>query len=372
MNVKLGLVACLLALRAPGLGHASQIDLATREWRLKTGDDASYSSLRCDDRGWLRVKVPRGWESVVPGYDGIGWYRVGFTVPGAWREQKLVCFPGKIDDRAEVFLNGRSLGEAGGYRQPPSVRLPLDLIRYGKENVLALRVQDYGQRGGLFAGPIVVKPEQLADKLDVQASLLLPRDATPASFQLTVVNRSQDAVEGKLSYEVADYYGEVVSQESLALRLDADQKLSRHIALHGRGCKEYRATVTVADAEGKTIELWSAAHTGKLDGIRKEIVLSGEWGICFADTDDAPPADGTWEKIRVPWFWTKAKAKGALVAWYRRKVSVPKSFAGQQLALRFQAVLFACRVFVNGRYAGEHFGGYSPFEVDVTDLARPG
>lgn len=40
--------------------------------------------------------------------------------------------------------------------------------------------------------------------------------------------------------------------------------------------------------------------------------------------------------------------------------------------LRFEAVYYKTRVWLNGAYLGEHRGGYTPFEFDVTGVLRPG
>ncbi len=40
--------------------------------------------------------------------------------------------------------------------------------------------------------------------------------------------------------------------------------------------------------------------------------------------------------------------------------------------LHFGAVDYQCRIFVNGKSAGEHIGGYTSFEIDVTDLLQDG
>ncbi|MBU0934952.1 MAG: glycoside hydrolase family 2 protein, partial [Spirochaetes bacterium] len=38
---------------------------------------------------------------------------------------------------------------------------------------------------------------------------------------------------------------------------------------------------------------------------------------------------------------------------------------GQQLLLRFEAVMAAATVFINGELLGEHLGGYTPFEFEL-------
>ena len=52
--------------------------------------------------------------------------------------------------------------------------------------------------------------------------------------------------------------------------------------------------------------------------------------------------------------------------WHRRTVASPSVIAGQVVRLRFEAVYYRARVWFNGVYLGEHSGGYTPFEFDVT------
>jgi beta-glucuronidase len=59
-------------------------------------------------------------------------------------------------------------------------------------------------------------------------------------------------------------------------------------------------------------------------------------------------------------------------AWYQRTVRVPRGWAGEQILLRFDAATHEGRVYVDDALVGEHVGGYTPFEVDVTDVVRPG
>jgi beta-glucuronidase len=42
------------------------------------------------------------------------------------------------------------------------------------------------------------------------------------------------------------------------------------------------------------------------------------------------------------------------------------------LRLRFEAVFYLARVWLNGQYLGEHEGGYTPFEFDVSSIIEPG
>jgi beta-galactosidase/beta-glucuronidase len=54
------------------------------------------------------------------------------------------------------------------------------------------------------------------------------------------------------------------------------------------------------------------------------------------------------------------------VLWYQRTVSLPASFKNKTILLQFGAVDWQCDVFVNGKKAGTHQGGYDPFSLDIT------
>lgn len=53
--------------------------------------------------------------------------------------------------------------------------------------------------------------------------------------------------------------------------------------------------------------------------------------------------------------------------WYRRVFRLPTGMRGKRILLHFGAVDWHARVWVNGKFAGEHRGGYVPFTFDVTD-----
>src|SRR5690242_6336963 len=59
-------------------------------------------------------------------------------------------------------------------------------------------------------------------------------------------------------------------------------------------------------------------------------------------------------------------------AWYQTTVRVPRGWAGQRVALRFDSATHAAVVWVGDTEVARHEGGYTPFEADVTDLVRPG
>lgn len=108
--------------------------------------------------------------------------------------------------------------------------------------------------------------------------------------------------------------------------------------------------------------------------------LDGRWD--FAQDPRAEwlqPTDVQWHsRITVP-YSVETPDSGIgdtafhLAVWYRRSVEVPPARPGERLFLYFGAVDHSCSVWVDGKLAGTHEGGYTPVRLDVTEaLASPG
>jgi beta-glucuronidase len=84
--------------------------------------------------------------------------------------------------------------------------------------------------------------------------------------------------------------------------------------------------------------------------------------------------DAGWARVIVPHTWNVLRAHRDYsgLAWYRRTFVLPERVQEAHLRLHFDAVFYAARVWLNGRELGRHEGGYTPFELDATTLARPG
>ena len=100
--------------------------------------------------------------------------------------------------------------------------------------------------------------------------------------------------------------------------------------------------------------------------------LNGVWDHAFTTSPDRPTSyDGP---IVVP-FSPEAELSGVgrqlqpdEWLWYRRSFTAPDPPPGGRVLLHFGAVDQSCTVWVNGREAGSHTGGYLPFTLDVTEL----
>jgi beta-glucuronidase len=58
--------------------------------------------------------------------------------------------------------------------------------------------------------------------------------------------------------------------------------------------------------------------------------------------------------------------------WYSREFVVPAQWQGKAVHLLFDAAAHRAKVWVNGRYLGDHEGGYTPFEFDISEVAKYG
>lgn len=111
--------------------------------------------------------------------------------------------------------------------------------------------------------------------------------------------------------------------------------------------------------------------------------LNGAWEFEFDDANaglDAGWAEGGRKftrNITVPYCF-ESRLSGIGDAsfhpwiWYRRSVTLPEDWKGQRVLLHFGAVNYWSMIWVNGKLAGSHEGGHTPFTFDITPLLQPG
>jgi beta-glucuronidase len=58
--------------------------------------------------------------------------------------------------------------------------------------------------------------------------------------------------------------------------------------------------------------------------------------------------------------------------WYSTDAIVPAGWSGRRVVLHFESATHRARVWVGDTEVVAHEGGYTPFEADITELARPG
>jgi beta-galactosidase/beta-glucuronidase len=105
--------------------------------------------------------------------------------------------------------------------------------------------------------------------------------------------------------------------------------------------------------------------------------LNGLWSYAIIPKSQAEPAkyEGN---ILVPFAVESAlSGVGRTVGkdstlWYRNMISIPAAMQKNEVLLHFGAVDWQTEVFVNGKSAGKHEGGFDPFTFNITGLLKKG
>jgi len=98
------------------------------------------------DRFESEIVVPFPWESRLsgvarPDYRGVAWYHRTVAIPGKWRDRRVFLVFGAVDYRADVWLDGRHLGNHEGGYTPFGFDIT-DHVRGGGPHDLVVRVVD--------------------------------------------------------------------------------------------------------------------------------------------------------------------------------------------------------------------------------------
>ena len=109
-----------------------------------------------------------------------------------------------------------------------------------------------------------------------------------------------------------------------------------------------------------TNEIWDSTT---LDVHGEERSLAGAWEHLPWDSLDKVPDFAHAQPIQIP----GAVADGAF-----RTEFFSQAKPDRRTILHFDAVAYRCTVFVNGKPAGAHAGGVTPFELDVTKQVHSG
>ena len=105
---------------------------------------------------------------------------------------------------------------------------------------------------------------------------------------------------------------------------------------------------------------------------RIRLSLDGQW--YFSTTEIQTIENCTLIPVPSPWQADERFRDHIGTAWYQRDFDISADWLvdGWVVILGFGAVDYFAEIMLNGIKVGEHEGGYLPFEVDITEAARPG
>jgi hypothetical protein len=155
-------------------------------WRFKldpknTGLKETYHDPAYNIEGqWPEITAPGDWEhqgvhdlnpgiketNPFPGvndqlqdcpYNGWAWYRKTLQVPQEWAGYDLELFVGRVDDYDWTYFNGKEIGHTAYDTNPKDFwqaerkyRIPKEAVKFGGINVIAIRVFDCRDKGGIM------------------------------------------------------------------------------------------------------------------------------------------------------------------------------------------------------------------------------
>lgn len=117
---------------------------------------------------------------------------------------------------------------------------------------------------------------------------------------------------------------------------------------------------------------WLAAFGA--DAQRHNQLLNDNWQFRFGHQVEK----NTVARVDLPHTWNAQDALSGRTDYkrglghYERRLFVPADWKGQRLYLRFEGANSIADLFVNGRHAGQHRGGYGAFVFEITDFVNYG
>lgn len=112
---------------------------------------------------------------------------------------------------------------------------------------------------------------------------------------------------------------------------------------------------------------------------REVININAEWKYSKGDIMGAEQMnydDSNWEQVglphsfSIPYFMSSSFYVG--YGWYRKHFQLTEKDLARKLFLEFDGVFQEAEVFVNGKLAGKHTGGYTGFSVDISECVQAG
>ena len=233
------------------------------------GDNMNWAKPETSDAGWGEIDITRTWDDQGKHYsNSFVWYRLHMNIPSSLLanadQQKVVVFElPKADDVDEAYLNGKLIGktgkmphDVGGYQSAWSAprNYVVDAknggIRWDEENIIAIRVYNGGDPGGLFDRALTIRVPNATEGLNMQLS-----DNTDgqSSCYVELSNAFPINQAGTLTFSVTDRAtGQV--ERTVTKRLTIKNGKATRVSLPFDKTKRCVATAQfVDDKTGKTI-----------------------------------------------------------------------------------------------------------------------
>ncbi|MBK3517083.1 glycoside hydrolase family 2 protein [Carboxylicivirga marina] len=123
----------------------------------------------------------------------------------------------------------------------------------------------------------------------------------------------------------------------------------------------------------------SCSNSKHVQKVRLKKNINRDWQFTFSsETEDFSDknTDGHWERVglphtfSLPYFRSESFYEG--YGWYQKALTIEKEWLNKRIYLEFDGVFQVAEIHLNGVKVGSHRGGYTGFEVDITDAVKLG
>ena len=191
LSIKLTIILFILILIISCVknDYPESIDLA-KNWQFSPdeqniGVSEKWFDTEFDDSKWVVIDAGERWEN--QGYrdlDSYAWYRKTVDVPIEWKGKNVWFKVGAVNDAYELFINGKSVSVFGQANitvanRPTFTEINKNL-KYGENNQITIRVNDWGNSGGLWRLPVILTID--SNEVNNLFKPLSPTPFTPESL----------------------------------------------------------------------------------------------------------------------------------------------------------------------------------------------
>lgn len=119
----------------------------------------------------------------------------------------------------------------------------------------------------------------------------------------------------------------------------------------------------------------------KDEAVRQNYRINNDWFYLqdnIKEPDELSKTTAAWMKINLPHTWNNFDATDNEpgyrrdASWYEKILYIPDYKSNIKLFLHFEGVNITSQVYINGKLAGGHIGGYIGFDVDITPYVIKG
>src|SRR2546422_413987 len=130
-------------------------------------------------------------------------------------------------------------------------------------------------------------------------------------------------------------------------------------------------------ASAPELRLWKSLNSGWV--FKRQAAPGPAVEPEFVGAEKPDYDDSSWTPVHLPHTWDATPDNPFAttdhfhgLGWYRRRLEIPAEWRGGRVMLEFSGVFQIADAWLNGRHIGQHIGGYTSFEFDVTDSLQWG